>query len=63
MRFQYRRRSTGHALRELDSLIRDVLAAPKDALAQEDEQQAKKRAEKRAEALRAFASMSSTLSV
>ena len=48
----------GHALRELDSLIRGVLAASMDALAQEDEQQAKKRAE----ALRAFASMSSTLS-
>jgi|SRR5580692_11650505 hypothetical protein len=48
----------GHALRELDSLIRGVLAASMDALAQEDEQQAKKRAE----ALRAFALMSSTLS-
>lgn len=48
----------GHALRELDSLIRGVRAAAMDALAQEDEQQAKKRAE----ALRAFASMSSTLS-
>ncbi len=35
----------GHALRELDSLIRGVLAASMDALAQEDEQQAKKRAE------------------
>jgi hypothetical protein len=35
----------GHALRELDSLIRSVLAASMDALAQEDEQQAKKRAE------------------
>lgn len=43
----------GHALRELDSLIRGVLAAPMDALAQEDEQQAKMRAE----ALRALKDM------
>jgi hypothetical protein len=48
----------GHALRGLDSLIRGAPAASMDALAQEDEKQAKKRAE----ALRAFASMSSTLS-
>lgn len=34
----------GHALRELDSLIRSVLAAPMEALPQEDEHQAKKRA-------------------
>jgi hypothetical protein len=33
----------GHALRELDSLIRGVLAASMDAVVQEDEQQAKKR--------------------
>ncbi|WP_028146099.1 hypothetical protein [Bradyrhizobium japonicum] len=43
----------GHALRELDSLIRGVLAASMDALAQEDEQHAKKRAE----ALRALKDM------
>jgi hypothetical protein len=48
----------GHAPREFDSLIRGVLAVSMDALAQQDEQQAKTRAE----ALRAFASMSSTLS-
>lgn len=35
----------GHALRELDSLIRGVLAASMDALAQENEQRAKRRAE------------------
>src|SRR6266702_3547683 len=35
----------GHALRELDSLIRGVLAASMDALAREDEQQAKRRAD------------------
>ena len=35
----------GHALRELDSSIRSVLAAPMDALPQEDEQQVKRRAD------------------
>jgi hypothetical protein len=35
----------GHALRELESSIRSVLAAPMGALPQEDEQQAKKRQE------------------
>ena len=35
----------GHALRELDSLIRGVLAASMDALAQDGEQQAKTRAD------------------
>jgi hypothetical protein len=43
----------GHALRELDSSIRGVLAAPMDALPQEDEQQAKRRAD----ALRALKDM------
>ncbi|MET4373307.1 hypothetical protein ABIA99_006029 [Bradyrhizobium sp. LB12.1] len=43
----------GHALRELDSSIRSVLAAPMDALPQEDEQQAKRRAD----ALRALKDM------
>jgi hypothetical protein len=36
----------GHALRELASLIRGVLASSMDALAQEDEQQAKKCADR-----------------
>jgi len=35
----------GHALRELDSLIRSVLAVPMEAFPQDDEEQAKKRAE------------------
>ena len=35
----------GHALRELDSSIRSVLAASMDALPQEDEQQVKRRAD------------------
>lgn len=43
----------GHALRELDSSIRSVLAVPMDAAAQEDETQAAQRAE----ALRALKDM------
>jgi hypothetical protein len=35
----------GHALRELDSSVRSVLAAPMNALPQEDEQQVKRRAD------------------
>ena len=35
----------GHALRELDSSIRSVLAVPMDAVAQDDKEQAEKRAE------------------